>query len=334
MYELSRIVCIRGSFRLSVEHCHLEQGATYVVAGPNSAGKSTFLDVLALQREPAEGELVHCGQNVNWDDRRDLLAKRRRTAYLMQNPYLFQASVAENIGYGLRLRGLDNQHARDRISVISKRLSLDHLLERSAQALSGGEAQRVAIARTLVLDADVYLLDEPTVNVDRRHVSLVEDVIRETVSRQEATAVITTHVHDQAYRLSSRHISIIDGQIRDVVYENVMTGELRIEKDGAKTVWLPEGVRLGVAEGSEGPVTVVIDPKSLILSSSELESSARNRLSGTVTRVEDQNGTLRINIDVGVMLSAQITRRSFDQMGLNIGHRVWVTFKASAVRVL
>lgn len=334
MYELHQTVCARDGFSLQVEKCRLERGATYAVVGPNGSGKTTFLDLLALQRAPTEGELLFAGQAVDWDDRRELLSQRRRLAYLMQNPYLFSTSVAGNIAYGLELRGMGKEEIGDRVAAMARRLSLEHLLTRSAQRLSGGEAQRVALARTLVLDADAYLLDEPTANVDRQHVHRVEELIREVGARRGATVVLTTHSQEQAYRLSTSHVSIIDGQLSDVAYENVLAGELRAEADGVRSVSLTGGVELKIAEGEAGPVTVAIDPQHLILSAEELQSSALNRFPGTVTRAEALGDSLRVFVDVGVPLCALVTARSFEEMGLKVGQRVWVTFKATAVHVL
>ncbi len=335
MYDLNQITCSRDQFTLQVDHCRLERGVTYAIVGPNSSGKTTFLDLLALQRPSSEGRLRFNGQAVDWDNRRTLLGQRRRIAYLMQNPYLFSTSVAGNIAYGLELRGLDRQEIGDRVDAIAQRLSLEDLLTRSSHRLSGGEAQRVALARTLVLDADVYLLDEPTNNVDRQHVHLVEDVIRELSAEREVTVALTTHAHEQAYRLSTHHITIIDGRLSDVAYENVLAGTLREETDGVRIVSLTDGgAEFLVSEGAVGPVTLAIDPQNLILSASHLESSALNSFEGTVTRAEVQGDSLRVFLDVGVPLCALVTSRSFEGMGLNVGRRVWVTFKATSVRVL
>ena len=334
MYELTNLVTERGEFSLRVEHCCLARGQTYAVVGPNGSGKTTFLDLLALLQPLAHGELTFSGEPVPWGNPDHLLARRRRIAYLMQNPYLFSLRVADNIGYGLSLRGVERGQARDQVAAIARRLSLEHLLDRRAHQLSGGEAQRVALARTLVVEADVYLLDEPTANVDRRHVRLVEELILEKGRERDATVVLTTHSQDQAYRMSSHHVSIIDGQLGDVAYENVLTGDLRAEPDGVRIVSLAGGLELKVAAGDVGPVTVAIDPQHIILSAEELQSSALNRFSGTVSRVESLNGSLRIYVDVGVSLCALVTVRSFEGMGLNVGRQVWVTFKATAVHVL
>lgn len=352
MYELRDMLVRRDGFTLQIDYCRLESGLTYAVVGPNGSGKTTLLDVLALQRAPESGEL-RCGeQMVDWDaGRATLVERRRRIAYLMQNPYLFSMTVADNIGYGLRLRGIDPAEIRSRVETMARRLSLETLLQRSARRLSGGEAQRVALARTLVLDADAYVLDEPTANVDRQHVHGIESLIRAIGRQRQAVVVLTTHSQEQAYRLSTHHISIFNGRLSDIVYENVLAGRLRREADGVRIVTVtgatpvPEGddrlslppgadLEIKVAGGEPGPVSVAIDPEHLILSAAELHSSALNHLPGTVTRVEAQGDSLRVFVDVGVSLCARITARSYQEMGLNAGRRVWVTFKATAVRIL
>jgi len=347
VYELSQVVCQRDGFRLQVEACRLEQGTTYAVVGPNGSGKTTLLDLLALQGRPTAGELAVAGEAAAWDAPGRLLAQRRRIAYLLQNPYLFSTSVAANIGYGLALRGVGAAERRARVEEMARRLSLEHLLERSAARLSGGEAQRVALARALVLEADAYLLDEPTANVDRQHVERVEELVRETGQQRGATVVLTTHSQEQAYRLSAHHIALIDGRLSDVAYENVLAGELRVEADGVRTVALVAGTELKVAGGEPGPVTVAIDPEDILLSAAPLESSALNRLSGKVRGAEaaarpdaGRSGagapgtTLRVYVDVGVTLCARVTARSFRELGLEVGQPVWLTFKATAVRLL
>ena len=335
MYELDRLSVRRGAFTLQVEHCLLQRGATYAVVGPNGSGKTTFLELLALATTPAGGELSLAGEVVNWEDSNELLARRRRIAYLMQSPYLFSMTVADNIGFGMAVRGVAGDEARERVVQIARRLSLEPLLGRRAHRLSGGEAQRVALARTLVLDADAYLLDEPTAHVDRRHVALVEELIDEVGRRRNATVVLATHSSDQACRMSCNHLSLIDGRLAGMVYENVISGELREEEDGLRTVILDGGLVVRVAQGNRGPVTVAIDPEDIILSDQQLESSALNRFEGQVTRVETQEDRmLRVFVDVGsASLCALITPRSFEKMGLNVGRSTWVTFKATAVHV-
>ena len=139
--------------------------------------------------------------------------------YLTQSPYLFNMSVRSNIGYGLKLRGHSRKIIKERTDLMLADLFLTDVADRPAHRLSAGEAQRVALARTLVLDADVYLLDEPTSNVDRHNIPIVEDLIKHLNADEGATIILSTHSHEQAQRLSDNRISIEDGHIIDAAHK-------------------------------------------------------------------------------------------------------------------
>jgi tungstate transport system ATP-binding protein len=332
--ELEKVKVVRERFALHVDRFSLERGQIYGVVGPNGSGKSTFLNLLALLERPAQGTVMFGGEQVEYRDPDRLLGMRRKIAYLLQNPYLFDLSVFDNIAYGLRVRGVGKKRIGEQVGRLASQLALEPLLSRSARRLSGGEAQRVALARTLVLDAELFLLDEPTANVDRRHVDQVEGLIRQVNREQGACVVLTTHSQDQAYRLARQLVSIIDGRIADVAYENVFAGMLEVEADGLRCVVLPEGLRIEVTQGKPGRAMVAIDPQGVILSTSELHSSALNRFPGTITRVEALGGSLRVFVDAGMTLCALITPRSFRELELQVGERVWATFKATAAQVI
>jgi tungstate transport system ATP-binding protein len=323
-----------GEFVLTIDECSLERGSIHAVVGPNGSGKSSFLNLLACMDRPESGSVLFGGKPVDHANSTALLATRRRIGYLMQNPYLFNMSVRDNVAYGLKVRRLPKDAVTSAVDVMLERFLLTDLADRAAHTLSGGEAQRVALARTLVLDADVYLLDEPTASVDERNIRTVEQSIRQVCEQKGATIVLTTHSREQAYRMSRRPISIIGGGISDVEYENVFSGELKTEPDGLRKVMLQEGVALMVGKGVDGPVTIAVDPQDVILSSKEIESSALNRFHGPITKVEDVDGSLRVFVDTGVVLCAMITHRSFSEMALNVGKPVWATFKANAVKII
>jgi len=333
VYELQGVRRILGDFTLSIDQCGLRHGGIYAITGPNGSGKTTLLNVLALLDRPWKGRVLFQEETVDHDRAQRLQEMRRKIAYQMQNPYLFNMSVYENIAYGLRVRSVSKADIGDKVARIMDDLSLTDLASRNAHALSGGEVQRVAVARALVLDADAFLFDEPTANVDRRHVQAVEDLILRTSCTRGATVILTTHSRDQACRLSRNLISLVDGEMLDIVYENVFAGELREDEGGVRTVRVSEEVVLAVGRGRPGGVTVAVDPEEILLSNQELRSSALNRFAGPITKVEEADGSLRVFVDVGVELCALITRKSYQDMGCNIGKHVWATFKANAVKV-
>ena len=323
-----------GEFSLTVDGFRLEQGGLYAVVGPNGCGKSTFLNLLSFLQPPTSGELIFKGEPVDYNNSTALVRLRRSTGVLMQAPYLFNTSVRKNVECGLRVRGVAVEETRKRAADILSRLELEHVAERRAHALSGGEAQRVALARTLVLNSDVLLLDEPTANMDQRHMGAIEKMVLELNAERGTTIVFSTQAREQAYRMSKNTISIVNGRIHDIAYENVFAGKLAQEQDGVKTVTIADTVNVKVAHGEAGDVLIAIDPQDIILSTLQIESSALNRFKGTISKIEEANGSLRVFIDAGVSFCTLITRRSFDDMGLNIGKSVWATFKANAVKVI
>ena len=334
MFSFNNVTARVGSFSLNIEDCRLEKGGIYAVVGPNGCGKTTFLDLAGLLHRPSSGELMFGDGTVDFDNSPALVGRRRRIGYLMQDPYLFNTSVRNNVEYGLKLRDMPSVEVRKKTADMLERLMLAHLADKRAHELSGGEAQRVALARTLVLDTEVLLLDEPTANMDHESIGLIEKMVLELNSEKGTTIVFSTHLREQAYRMSKNTISIINGRIHDIAYENVFSGRLVLEKGGVRSVSVTDTVGVKVADGEPGTVSIAIDPQDIILSTGELESSALNRCEGRISKIEEMNGSLRVFVDVGVELCTVVTRRSFDDMGLNIGKSVWATFKANAVKVI
>ncbi|MCK5077001.1 MAG: ABC transporter ATP-binding protein [Calditrichia bacterium] len=333
MYKLSNINITYPEFSLKVDDFHIEKGKLYSIVGPNGSGKSTLLNLLAFIENATSGELVYKNEKITDFTFNNLLNKRKNISYLLQKPFLFSMNVFENIACGLKIRNYSKEEILQKVNFIMEQLFITHLKHRKVFDLSGGEAQRVALARTLVIDAEIYLLDEPTSNIDKENIKNIEALIIGLKNEKNATIIQATHSLNQAYRMSDHVVSIINGKMKNLPYENVFSGILS-EKDGVAVLPLQNNVEIAVGSDATGQATIAVDPNDLILSKSRINSSALNEFKGTIVKIDSYNGSLQVFVDVGVTFCTLITQKSYNKMGVNIGSEVYVTFKANSVKVI
>jgi len=323
------------------------------IIGPNGAGKSTLLHVAAGLLPPQQGALQFEGRPVDPGQ----LAYRRQIALVLQEAVLLDISVLANVMVGLRFRRLSGKVAADRAMAWLERLGVAHLAHRPAQTLSGGEAQRVSLARALVLDPRLLLLDEPFSTLDApTRAELLEDLGR--LLRETRTATIfVTHDQDEALQLGDRVAVLLRGRIRQldvpervfsapadeevaafVGVETLLPGRIVAFVDGLCVVQAgPQRLEVP-AEGTIGDdVWVCLRPEDVTLAPGEAPlqaSSARNRFRGRVIRIVPHGRLYNVVVDCGLDLVAAITPRSVRELGLAEGREVVATFKATAAHVL
>ena len=347
---------------LRVDSLDVRQGEVLAVIGPNGAGKTTLLQVLGLLDRPATGQVLYDGMRVRGHE----LATRRRMALMMQDPLLLRRSVADNIGAGLRMRGVPAAERKARTARWLARFDVAHLAERSARKISGGEAHRVALARAFALEPEVLLLDEPFAALDQPTRETLLDELAGALGETSLTTVFVTHDRSEALRLGQRVAVIIGGRVRQVgpttdVFaapvdedvaslvgaETVVAGKCVSCGEGIASVRVGEHVIDGVAHDHlSGDVLVVLRPEDVTLmkpdehstpgesGASSSRSSARNHLHGTITRITLLGYQARVSVDCGFPLIALITKQSLEEMGLTIGQEIAATFKAHAVHLI
>jgi len=209
--EARDMVIRKGGRRiLSVAHLTVEPGEVLAIIGPNGAGKSTLLTALACLDLPKSGALFFHGQRVT---RANALAVRRRLAVVFQEPLLLDTTVLENAAVGLKLRGRSRE-AEAKARAWLERFGVLHLAAQPALTLSGGEAQRVSLARAFALEPEVLLLDEPFASVDViARAGLIQE-FKNVLGSTGTTAVLVTHDFREVSALATRVAVLAGGAVQ------------------------------------------------------------------------------------------------------------------------
>jgi tungstate transport system ATP-binding protein len=202
-----------GLDALRVDWLEIRRGETLTIVGPNGAGKSTLLLALARLLKPSHGDILYEGRSLKqWNE----LEYRRRISIVFQSPLLIDMTVEQNVALGLKFRGMSKEETRERAGKWMKQLGVESLAKRRAGQLSGGEAQRVSLARAFVLEPELLLLDEPFAALDPpTHAKLLEDLSL-ILQQDHRTAVFVTHNLSEAAKISHRIAVIVGGVLHQV----------------------------------------------------------------------------------------------------------------------
>ncbi|HMD80991.1 MAG TPA: ABC transporter ATP-binding protein [Anaerolineales bacterium] len=198
---------------LRIDALDIPRGETLVVVGPNGAGKSTLLLALGHLLEPARGEILFDGQSIL---KLNELEYRRRISFVFQDPLLLDMTVEQNIALGLKFRSTPRAEVQERVGRWIKQLGIESLAKRRAGQLSGGEAQRVSLARAFILEPELLLLDEPFSSLDPPTRSKLLEDLSALLLENHRTAIFVTHNLNEAAKLSHRIAVMIGGMLRQV----------------------------------------------------------------------------------------------------------------------
>ncbi len=342
-----------GRAILSVDQLTINEGEVLTVIGPNGAGKSTLLLCLAHLIQADEGQILYQGRPLPSNSG---LTYRRHLGLVLQAPLLLDRSVFDNVAAGLRFRHLPRETVRRQVIEWLQRLDIAHLSGRPALQLSGGEAQRVSLARAFALEPALLLLDEPFTSLDApTRARMIED-FQTILSDTSVTTLFVTHDMNEALMVGDRVAVLLDGRIRQVgpvdqVFqapadpevaafvgvETAVAGQVLAADNGHLTVEV--GMHKLEAIGDLAPgrkVLFCIRPEDITLWSGDSlpPSSARNQLAGPIVRMIPKGPLMHIVVDCAFPVAVLVTRTSSQQMGLALEQKVTLTFKASAVHLI
>ncbi|MFH1381759.1 MAG: ABC transporter ATP-binding protein [Chloroflexota bacterium] len=342
-----------GSEVLKNVNLKIERGEIFALIGPTGAGKTTLLRILDLLELPSSGKLIFDGMDVTTRGT-DRLKARRRLSYVQQKPLVFNMNVYENIACGLRWRHMKSAVIRRKTEEALELVGMTDYRNRTARTLSGGETQRVAVARALVTEPEVLFLDEPTANMDPISTAKIEEVLARVIDERKTTVIMTTHDMSQGQRMSSRLGVLINGELlqtgsvndvftapqnREVAefvgVENILEGIVE-QNDNSFTRIAINGEKISAISNFAAGETVyvLIRPEIIVFSLSGEAGSARNVFKGKVNRINTIGALVRIEVACGFPLLGVITTQAAQELNISIGRDIYVSFKATAIHVI
>lgn len=350
----ARLLANRDALTLSVD-LTVEPGETLALVGPNGAGKTTALELLAgLQR--LESGHVRLGDRLLADPEAGvfLAAHRRNIGVVFQDGRLFpRLDACDNVAFGLRARGVRRRQACDAARDLLHRLGVAHLATRRPADLSGGEAQKVSIARALAIDPDMLLLDEPFNGLDVTAAADLRGLVRRQLAAFQGPRILVTHSPLEVMALADRLMVMEDGHVVQYgspeqvrrrprsrfvarfIGLNLVRGVLRRTGDATR-VSGPQGTvtvtEVGLAQGTE--VAAVIPPQAVVVSVDPPRGSARNVVTSSIRDIELTGDRARLTLEGWPPLTAEITAQAVVELRLCVGQRVWATVKATEIDVL
>ena len=313
---------------LAIDTLQLKAGAVLGVIGPNGSGKSTLLKLMGFVELPAEGTIRFKGRPAD-----PFVARLRdRVALLPQETFLLSRDVLANVSYGLRLRGQTPDPPRVAEALGWVGLDAGEFARRSSHALSGGEAQRVALAARLILRPEVLLLDEPTTSVDAFSAQLIRDAVLRARADWGTTLVIASHDRQWLVEISDALLHLFKGRILGDGHENMIFGPWRALDIGWGKV-LGDGQQVRVPSPPARDAIAVLGRVAVVSAGGGLPSPVV--LHGIVTRMilENATGNVVVSVQVGnITLTVALPPSRVRAAGLHPGGAVDVGYEPADTR--
>jgi ABC-type sugar transport system ATPase subunit len=344
MLKLNNICKKLGDFALNDININIPEGEYYVLLGRSGAGKTQLLEVIAGLNEVESGEI--------WLDNENITRKKiqeRNIGLVFQDYAIFpNMTVYGNIAYSLHCRRLNKKAIGQRVNMVAGELNISHLLNRFTQNLSGGELQRVALARTLITSPKLLLLDEPLASLDA---SLKDDIKRifRQLSRKGLTIVHVTHDYREAVNLATRIGVIHNGHI---IQEG--TPEIVFKKPVNKFVARYAGIKnffrvkffnddgkwkarsggnlvFDVADDNyPDDGLMILRSDAIKIRNGEPIKENNNHFKGIIKEILPSETGMELMVDAGEMFFAEISRDDFKKLNIREMSEVWISFPSEA----
>lgn len=346
MISLENISIKVGEFKINNLSLDVEAGEYFVVLGISGVGKSLLLESIAGLIKLISGKIFLRGKDVTNEK-----IQNRNVSIVYQDADLFpHLTVFENIAYPLRSKRINR--ITEKVLHSAKLVGIEEKLNRKPNTLSGGEYQRVALARSLAAGSDIFLLDEPLSSLDSQSKHELRYLLRE-LNRNGITIIHVTHDYEEAVSLASKIGIMENGNLTDigtpeeifkrpksefvasfVGVKNFMRGELKSNIQNELKDFITDKIKVHCLTAVEdGEAFLMILPQEINISNEKNSGSSRNNFKGKVVDISPAVIGMEITVNAGYEFVVSISKEVIGEMNLNIGKEVWISFKASACKI-
>ncbi len=326
-----------GRVVLDIEQLDIEQGKIYALLGPNGAGKTTLLDILGFLSHPSQGRLFFQGREIDRRSKTDILSLRRQVVCVDQHPIMFSTSVYKNIEFGLKIRKYPVSERKRIIDEVLALVSLERYRQAAAHRLSGGETQRLALARALALKPQVLLCDEPTASVDSENKTVITGLLQQVNDQLGTTIITTTHDRLQAASLADHTIVLENGKLAATIYENCYSCKVVASQNQSLSAVLQGHLSLPLPtvhaplSGQRG--RLCIDPFVLRINQQPHPGQKALILEATVVLLMREEEFIRVILDIGIQIVVLLPVEDYTALNLHIGASVQLTIPPRAISI-
>ncbi|MFK5948270.1 MAG: ABC transporter ATP-binding protein [Methylococcales bacterium] len=322
-YQLNDIIFSYNKLQaLSIKSLDIHAHKITALIGPNGCGKTTLLNLLAFLTENQQGKMRFFSEQVS---RKYFHRFIQKISFLPQQPYLLRGSVADNLALTLKFHQQNNKQKK--IINVLEQLEIEHLRFKEVKTLSGGEQQKVALARAIITDPDVLLMDEPFSYLDHCSEKLLESFIKGYTKQAHKTIVFSSHNRLQGIAIADNVISLIHGKVVNSPLINLFQGVVKqlIFDTGKIKIILPV-VSLDFQY-------VSIDPSKISLSVTRPTAEINNQYQGRVTAMVDEQEQIRVSVSAGELFQVILSVAQFKALDISLSDQVWVAFQPCCVSV-